>query len=266
MWSTNSGGWDDKGADLQSIVCRLVDEPNEPQSPSVDPASLILILLVTREDITSNNPEAFKIISHPELPGHTAATSPHSCFTDFRVPNKNLLAEPGKGAQVVEMTFGSSAAIVGAMSVGIMRAAFEAALKISKQDSRGGIVPIIDRQSVADLLIDIKMRIEASRLLTWKALHAIENGPRNWDARWELALEAKVFASDSAANCVMDAMKAVGIKAYDKSQPFSRLLNDAICLPLFDGGNVGIRRRQISRIFAGIEYKPWDAVYGQGEM
>lgn len=218
--------------------------------------------MVTTDDIASDEVGAFKVLNHPELPGHIAATSPHSRFTEFRVPGSNLLAAPGQGAQLVEMTFGSSAALVGAMSVGIMRATFESALAFCKQDSRGGVVPIIDRQSVADLLIGIKMRIETSRLLTWKALHAIENGPGDWHARLELALEAKIFASDSAAHCVTDAMKAVGIKSYDKAQPFSRLLNDAICLPLFDGGNVGIRRRQLGQILASGTYNPWAATYG----
>ena len=262
LWSTNSGGWDDKGADLQCVVCRLVESPGAPQDPSMDPASLILILLVTRDDIAANDSKAFEVIGHPELPGHIAATSPHSRFTDLRVPHRNLLAAPGKGAHIVEITFGSSAALVGAMSVGIMRATFEAALAFSKQESRGGTIPIIERQSVANLLVNIKMRIEASRLLSWKGLHVIENGPGNWEARLELALEAKVFASEAAALSVMDAMNAVGIKAYDKAQPFSRLLNDAICLPLFDGGNIGVRRQQLSRIFANTDYKPWDATYG----
>lgn len=174
----------------------------------------------------------------------------------------NLLAPPGKGVEVVEQTFGSSAAIVGAMSVGIMRAAFEAALSFAKSDTRGGTVPIIQHQSVADLLIDIKMKIETSRLLTWKALHAIENGPGGWKARLEMALHAKIFCSENAVACVVDAMKAVGIKAYDKDMPLARLLNDAIVLPLFDGGNVGVRRRQIEKIFQEKGYEPWAATFG----
>lgn len=48
------------------------------------------------------------------------------------------------------------------MGTGIQRAIFDAALEFSKSP-RGGTVPIGDRQSVADLLIDIKMRTETSR-------------------------------------------------------------------------------------------------------
>ena len=170
-----------------------------------------MILMVTREIIEKNDPGAYQILSDPELGGHEAASGPHSRFTNLRVPGENLLAAPGKGAQLIEQTFGASAAIVGAMSVSIMRAAFEAALEFAKTETRGGSVPIIERQSVADLLIGIKMRTETSRLLTWKALHCLENGPGDVGARLELCLEAKIFCSDSAVQCCVDAMKLVGM-------------------------------------------------------
>lgn len=216
---------------------------------------------MTREDI-AKDPSTFQVLGHPELTGHTAANSAHCKFTNLRVPNRNLLAPPGQGAQVVEQTFGMSAAIVGAMSVGIMRHSFDAALAFAKEDTRGGTVPIIHHQSVADLLISIKARTECSRLLTWKALYTLENGPGDWSARLELALHAKIFASDNVVNCVIDAMKAVGVKAYAKDMPFQQMLNDAIVLPLFDGGNVGVRRRQIEKIFWEKGYEPWAATFG----
>jgi len=261
VWATNSSGWDDRGADIQCVVCRLIDNENDTAPPDEPPEKRILILIVTREDIAANDSNAYQTLGQPELAGHRSSSGPLTKFTNLRVPNRNLLAAPGKGAQVVEQTFGSSAAIVGAMSVGIMRGAFEAALAFAKADTRGGTVPIIEHQSVADLLIDIKVKAEASRLLTWKALHAIENGPGDWNARLELALHAKVFCSENAVACVVDAMKAVGVKAYAKDMVFESLLNDAMVLPLFDGGNVGVRRRQLEKIFAAKGYEPWAATY-----
>lgn len=41
------------------------------------------------------------------------------------------------------------------------------------------------------------------------------------------------------------------------------MLNDAMVLPLFDGGNVGVRRRQIERIFQGVDYQPWTVTYDE---
>lgn len=190
---------------------------------AANPEDAILILLVTPEVLAANPPTAYTVLGEPELVGFPSASGPHTRFTDLRVPHANLLCPPlgggdgdgggrgSSGRQVVEQTFGSSAALVGAMGVGIMRAAFEAALRFAREDTRGGSVPILARQSVADLLIDVKVRIEAARLLTWKALHVVENGPGEWKARLELALEAKIFSSDAAVKSVVDVMKAVGM-------------------------------------------------------
>lgn len=40
------------------------------------------------------------------------------------------------------------------------------------------------------------------------------------------------------------------------------LLNDAMCLPLFDGGNIGVRRRALEKILMAREYDPWAATFG----
>lgn len=49
------------------------------------------------------------------------------------------------------------------------------------------------------------------RALTWKAAHAMENGPGEYNARRELALAAKVYCSDAAVKAVTDAINAVGV-------------------------------------------------------
>lgn len=176
-----------------------------------DPADSIIILLATRETVAENDPTAYQILTEPDLMGHPASSGPHSKFTNFRVSDEDVLAMGKEAVGLVEQAFTASAALVGAFSVSIMRAAFTAALKFAKSDSRGGSVPIIQRQSVADLLIDVKMRMDTSRLLTWKALYSLENGPGDFKARQELCLEAKIFCSDNAVQSVTDAMKAVGM-------------------------------------------------------
>lgn len=204
MWATNSCGWDDRGADLQCVVCRY-SQDGKPQDPSSDPADAIMILLVTRDVVEKNTQSAYEVLDHIELPGHASTAGPHIRFTEFRVPRHNLLAAPGKGAPIVLQCFTATAALVGAMATGIMASAFEAALKFAKSDSRGGAQPIINHQSVSDLLIDIKMKTDASRFLTWKAAHALDNGLGG-----ELALEAKIYCSDNAVKAVVDAMSAIG--------------------------------------------------------
>lgn len=50
--------------------------------------------------------------------------------------------------------------------------------------------------------------------------------------------------------------------AYDLNQPFAELLNTAIVLPIFDGGNVGIRRRHMQQLMLSPTYDAWAATYG----
>jgi alkylation response protein AidB-like acyl-CoA dehydrogenase len=104
-----------------------------------------------------------------------------------------------------------SAAMAAAMAVGIMRATFEATLTFTKTETRGGTVPILAHQSVANILVDVKMCTEASRSLTWRAACVFEEEERAYKDRRELVLEAKMFSSNCAVRCLADAMKAVGM-------------------------------------------------------
>ncbi|KAI1386141.1 acyl-CoA dehydrogenase NM domain-like protein [Hypoxylon trugodes] len=261
-WATNCAGWDFKGCDLACVVCRDVTEPAEPGS---DPKDRAMVILVTRADLDRNGPDAFRVLRHIPTPGHTSVSGPHVRYTNVRVPAKNVLSPPGQGAQLALASFDASAVLVGAMGVGLMRAAFDAALDFAKRDNRNGAVPLLGRQAFADLLSGIKMQTEASRALTWKAAHAMENGPGDYDARRELALAAKVYCSDAAVKACTDAINAVGITAYDSDQPFAELLNNAMVLPIFDGGNVGIRRRHMQELMLSPDYDAWASTYGPTE-
>lgn len=197
----------------------------------------------------------------------------------MRVPAKNVLCAAGTAAPIVLGSFDLSAVLVGAMGVGIMRAAFDAALEFAKGDNRRGAVPLLQRQAVADLMINIKMQTEACRALTWKAANSIQNGPGDYNARRELALSAKIYCSDAAVKACIEAINVVGVyvlfpsqffrsltshfrNAYDADRPFADLLNNAMVLPIFDGGNVGIRRRHMQELMLSEDYDAWASTYG----
>lgn len=165
-----------------------------------------MILLVTRDQIAKNKPEAYKVIKHIESMGHSSTSGPHVKFTDFRVPGHRLLGKQGQAGAIITRAFTSSAALAGAMATGVMAATFEAALDFAKKDSRGGATSLLARPTVSDLLMDIKMRTDAARFFTWKAANALDTGKGG-----ELALEAKIYCTDLALNVVSDAMKVVGV-------------------------------------------------------
>ena len=51
-------------------------------------------------------------------------------------------------------------------------------------------------------------------------------------------------------------MRVVGIESYDHEAPFAGLLQDALALPIFDGRNMGVRRRQLHMMFRQSDYDP----------
>jgi nitroalkane oxidase len=251
-WATNCAGWDYKGADLLCVVCRTGE---------TGPASASgAIILVSRDDINKNSPNAFEVLGDIDTIGHTAVSGPRIKFNMLRVPKSNILGSPGDGPRMIAASFTGSSALVCAVSVGLMRATFKAALEFSKSDSRGGQRPIINHQSVADLLIQIKTRMETSRYLCWKALYNLETRGDG-----ELAYMAKIYGSECAVQCVYDAMRVVGVTSYSVHMPFGRLMEDALCMPLFDGGNVGIRRRQLQALMTDAGYDPLAASFGNSQ-
>lgn len=208
IWAINSAGWDFKGADLACVVCR--DTTTTP-APGSDPKDAVMILLVTRADLDGNPPGAFETLRHVTTVGFPSISGPHIRYNNVRVPARNLLCPPGRGAEVAMATFDASAVLVAAMGLGIMRAAFDAALDFGRRDNRRGAVSLLERQPFADLLSSIKMQIEACRAMTWKAAHALEKGPGDYNARRELAIGSKIYVSEAAVTAVNDSIKAVGM-------------------------------------------------------
>lgn len=208
IWATNCAGWDLRGAELSCVVCRNVT--NEP-GPDAKPEDSVMILLVTREDIERNGEGSFQVLRHLSTPGHISTSGPHVKYSNLRLPSRNLLCPPGTGAAIASASFDFSAVLVGAMAVGLLRAAFDAALAFARSDNRRGAVPLLERQAFADLLSGVKMQTEACRALTWKAAWCLEKGEGTYEARREVVLGAKVFCSEAAVKGVMDAINAVGM-------------------------------------------------------
>ena len=181
-------------------------------------------------------------------------------FENVRVPLDNLIGSPGDGIKIVSTNFAWTAALIGAACVGVMRAAFDHALAFAKADARSGPHPIIDYPTVGYMFADMKMRIEACRYLTWKACHQFDV---SGGAEHELAVMSKVFCSETCVDVVYDAMRVVGVDSYTDMHPLAELMNDAMCFPLYDGGNMGARRRNLHAIIKDPGYGSLLAPYGR---
>ena len=102
--------------------------------------------------------------------------------------------------------------------------------------------------------------MESARYLSWRACHALDTQSPGAE---ELAIEAKIYGSETAVRVITELMRVVGIESYDHETPFGRLLRDALALPIFDGGNMGVRRRQLHNLFRTPGYDPMAAAEGR---
>jgi butyryl-CoA dehydrogenase len=191
--------------------------------------------------------------------GHRAHLTPRFRMENVRVSRAHLLGTVGGGAGLVEASFAGTAALVGVFGVALMRAAFDFALAFAKTERRGGAVPIIDHQAVGYALADAKTSLEAARALSWRACQAVD---AQAPGAFELALQSKIFGSETAVRVITDLMRVVGIDSYDHDLPLAGLLQDALAYPLFDGGNMGIRRRQLHTLLSSGDYHSLTACQG----
>jgi nitroalkane oxidase len=111
----------------------------------------------------------------------------------------------------------------------------------------------VGRQAVGYALADAKTTIEAARALSWHACRAFDTAA---PGALELAIHAKVFGSEAAVRVITDLMRVVGVGSYGHELPLAGLLQDAVALPLFAGGNMGVRRRQLHELMQMPDYDP----------
>jgi nitroalkane oxidase len=244
-WVSSATGWDRSGADVLTVVCRT--GANSPENAGI---SVIAV---------QGPSTGIKFERSIDSVGHRAHLLPEWSFQNVSAPGNNLLGKEGEGLALVMGAFTGTAALVGMFGVALMRAAFEFSLNFAKTEKRGGTHPIIDHQAVGYALVDAKTAIETTRSLVWRACHALDTQS---PAAEELALQAKIFGSETAVDVIVKLMRVVGIESYDNQTPLGRLLQDALVLPLFDGGNMGVRRRRLHAILMGPDYDPLAASAG----
>lgn len=238
-WVSSATGWNREGADVLCVVCRT-----DSAAPPDEAISIIAV----------EGPVKGLVFERAiDTIGHRGHLVPQFGLQNVAAPHHNLLGQEGSGLALTAAAFTGTAALVGIFGVALMRAAFEFALHFAQTEKRGGVLPIIEHQAVGYALADAKITIEAARYLSWRACHAVDTQAPGAD---ELAIAAKIFGSEAAVRVITDLMRVVGVDSYDHEAPFARLLQDALALPIFDGGNMGVRRRQLHMMFRQGSYDP----------
>lgn len=163
-------------------------------------------------------------------------------FQDFPVPAENLIGgAEGEGFKQVMTGLEAERLNVAARGLGIARAAFEEAIRYAQQRSTFG-KPICEHQTIQIKLADMATKIEASRLLIYSAAEKRDRGER---CDLEAGM-AKLFATETAAEVSLEAMRILGGNGYSKDFAVERYYRDAP-LVVIGGGTNELQRLIIAR-------------------
>ena len=185
-------------------------------------------------------------------------------FDDVRVPSSCLLggeeklegrlarAREGKSSKVqaAMSTFETTRPVVGAQALGIARAAYEFARDYAKEREQFGR-KIIENQSIAFKLADMKMELDAARLLVWRAswMGATKKPFENGEGSM-----SKLKAGEVAVWVTERAIQILGGNGYTREFPVERLARDAKIYTIFEGTSE-IQRLVISRAISGVQIR-----------
>jgi alkylation response protein AidB-like acyl-CoA dehydrogenase len=174
--------------------------------------------------------------------GMRASQTTELILDDVRVPAANILRGEGQGFYVAMDVLDTSRPGVGAIGVGLARAAFEEALEYSKQRVQFG-KPICRQQAIGFMLADMATKVDYARLLCYRAAWMIDEGI---EAIKESSM-AKYVGTDIAMEVCTDAVQIHGGYGYMKEYLVEKLFRDAKILQIVEGTN------QIQRLVLSVQ-------------
>jgi acyl-CoA dehydrogenase len=196
--------------------------------------------------------------------GIRASHTAEVILEDCRIPGACLLggkekldeklarAKEGKSSssQAAMATFEASRPAVGAQALGIARAAYEYSLDYAKERTQFGR-KIIENQAIAFKLADMKTRIDASRLLVWRAAWMAAQRKPFLNGEGSMS---KLYAGETAVHVTEEAIQIMGGYGYIREHPVERWHRDSKIYTIFEGTSE-IQRLIISRAISGVHIK-----------
>jgi alkylation response protein AidB-like acyl-CoA dehydrogenase len=154
-------------------------------------------------------------------------------FDDVAVPAANLVGEEGAGFSYAMGALDASRPIVGAQAVGIAQGALDAAVRYAAERSQFGS-RVADFQGIQFMLAEMATKLEAARLLVYKACSLLDAGGEGTS---KASAMAKWFASDTAMQVTTDAVQVLGGVGYVRDFPVERMMRDAKVTQIYEGTN-----------------------------
>ncbi|SEL48093.1 acyl-CoA dehydrogenase family protein [Streptacidiphilus jiangxiensis] len=167
-------------------------------------------------------------------------------FADVRVPADAMLGPEGKGFNVAMSALAKGRMSVAAGCVGIIAASLDAAVAYATQREQFG-KPIAAHQLVQEMLADIKVELDAARLLVWRVADLIERGlPFQTESS-----VAKLYASEAAVKAANTALQVFGGYGFIDEYPVGKYVRDARVMTLYEGTSQ-IQKLLIGRALTGV--------------
>ncbi len=161
---------------------------------------------------------------------------------DARIPVDRIIGEEEEGFGIAMRTLDYSRPLIGCQALGIAQGAHDASARYAVERQQFG-QRIADFEAIQFMLADMAMKIEASRMLVYRALAACDaDDPR---MTYHSAV-AKCFASDAAMEITIDAVQILGGYGYVREYPVERMMRDAKITQIYEGTNQ-IQRVVIAR-------------------
>ena len=179
--------------------------------------------------IDGDNP-AINVVKQEKKMGLLTANLVDLKFENLRVPVSNLLGDEGQGLKIALSSLDGGRIGVAAQSIGISEAAFEAALRFSKERHQFGHA-ISENQAIAFKLADMRVKLSASKLLAYKAGWLKDQG----ESYFEEASEAKLFCSEACTQITNDALQIHGGYGYIKDYSVEKYFRDGRVTTLYEG-------------------------------
>ena len=176
--------------------------------------------------------EGFTFGKEEQKMGIHASKTRELIFQDVKVPVENLLGEEGKGFKIAMQGLDGGRIGVAAQGLGIAGAALEAAIKYSKEREQFG-KPVCKFQSISFMLADMATKLDAARLLVYRAAALKEQGK----PCTKESCMAKLYATDAAMSIATDAVQILGGYGYIREYPVERLMRDAKITQIYEGTN-----------------------------
>ena len=168
--------------------------------------------------------------------GIRAAVQREVIMVNAKTPASNILGKEGDGFRIAMTTLDGGRIGIAAQAVGIAQGALDHAIKYAKQRVQFG-KPIASQQGISFMLANMATKVEAARLMTYRAAF---NKSNDLPYAKEAAM-AKLFASDAAMSVTTDAVQVFGGYGYSREYPVERLMRDAKITQIYEGTSEAMR-------------------------